>query len=161
MACTTGRLFAQFSFSNSAPPFLCGHRSARDRGRRSGRPAARPHETIRYGVVTAHIHTAPETIVSRMRTLVGQYRRCPFLDESSSKAFNVNPQRVNLLGTVRTFVKRLRESCKKTRDRDSARLATTFGANARVKYCRKLIGDGEQSQTEFSADVRARIQGQM
>ncbi len=126
-----------------------------------GGHAAKPHETIDTGVVTAHIITALQTIVSRNADPVGNIVVSITSIESSSKAFNVIPQRVNLLGTVRTLSNDLRDLAEKRVTEICEGIAATFGATAKVKYVRNYpVMVNHDEQTEFAADVARGISGQ-
>ncbi|MEP2258520.1 MAG: amidohydrolase, partial [Sulfitobacter pontiacus] len=99
-----------------------------------GGHAAKPHETIDTGVVTAHIITALQTIVSRNADPVGNIVVSITSIESSSKAFNVIPQKVKLMGTVRTMSKETRDLAEKRVHEICEGVASTFGGKAVVDY---------------------------
>jgi hippurate hydrolase len=125
-----------------------------------GGHAAKPNETIDTTVVTAHIITALQTIVSRNADPVGNIVVSITSIESSSKAFNVIPQRVNLLGTVRTLSNELRDLAEKRVVEICEGVAASFGAVARVKYVRNYpVMVNHPEQTEFAADVARQVAG--
>ena len=68
-----------------------------------GGHAAKPHETVDSTVVASHLVLALQTIASRNADPVDQIVVSVTSFETSSKAFNVIPQRVMLKGTVRTM----------------------------------------------------------
>ena len=80
--------------------------------------------------------------------------------ETSSKAFNVIPQRVQLKGTVRTMSKEMREIVE-TRIREICEgIATTFGGTVNVRYIRGYpVMVNSEEQTEFAADVARKVSG--
>ncbi|KHA52768.1 M20 aminoacylase family protein [Sulfitobacter geojensis] len=126
-----------------------------------GGHAAKPNETIDTTVVTAHIITALQTIVSRNADPIGNIVVSITSIESSSKAFNVIPQRVNLLGTVRTLSNELRDLAEKRVVEICEGVAASFGAVARVKYVRNYpVMVNHPEQTEFAADVARQVAGE-
>ncbi len=125
-----------------------------------GGHAAKPHETIDTMVVSAHIITALQSIVSRNADPVGNIVVSITSIESSSKAFNVIPQRVNLLGTVRTLSNDLRDLAQKRVGEICEGIAASFGAVARVNYKRNYpVMVNHAAQTEFAADVARSVSG--
>ncbi len=126
-----------------------------------GGHAAKPHETIDTMVVAAQTITALQSIVSRNADPIGNIVVSITSIESSSKAFNVIPQRVNLLGTVRTLSNDLRDLAEKRVKEICEGIAATFGATARVDYKRNYpVMVNHDAQTEFAADVAKSISGQ-
>ena len=125
-----------------------------------GGHAAKPHETIDTGVVTAHIITALQTIVSRNADPVGNIVVSITSIESSSKAFNVIPQRVQMKGTVRTMSADMRSLAEKRINEICNGIAGTFGGTADVTYHRGYpVMVNHEEQTEFAADVARSISG--
>jgi hippurate hydrolase len=125
-----------------------------------GGHAAKPHETIDTMVVTAQIITALQTIVSRNADPIGNIVVSITSIESSSKAFNVIPQRVNLMGTVRTLSNDLRDLAEKRVGEICEGIAATFGAVARVEYKRNYpVMVNHDDQTVFAADVARSVSG--
>ena len=125
-----------------------------------GGHAAKPHETIDTTVVSAHIVTALQTIVSRNADPIGNIVVSITSFETSSKAFNVIPQRVNMMGTVRTLSNDLRDLAEKRVTEICEGIATTFGATARVNYTRNYpVMVNHPEQTEFAADVARSVAG--
>ena len=125
-----------------------------------GGHAAKPHETIDTMVVTAQIITALQTIVSRNADPIGNIVVSITSIESSSKAFNVIPQRVNLMGTVRTLSNELRDLAEKRVTEICEGIAASFGAVARVNYKRNYpVMVNHEDQTAFAADVARSVSG--
>jgi hippurate hydrolase len=125
-----------------------------------GGHAAKPNETVDTTVVAAHIVTALQTIVSRNADPVGNIVVSITSFETSSKAFNVIPQKVQLKGTVRTLSGELRDLAEKRVVEICEGIAATFGAVARVRYERNypvMVNHGEQ--TEFAAAVARDVSG--
>lgn len=125
-----------------------------------GGHAAKPQETIDTTVVAAHIITALQTIVSRNADPIGNIVVSITSFETSSKAFNVIPQRVNMMGTVRTLSNDLRDLAEKRVVEICEGIAKTFGAVARVKYTRNYpVMVNHPEQTEFAAEVARSVSG--
>ncbi|MEW9919125.1 M20 aminoacylase family protein [Marimonas sp. MJW-29] len=126
-----------------------------------GGHAAKPHETIDTTVVTAHIITALQTIASRNADPIGNIVVSITSVETSSKAFNVIPQKVQMYGTVRTLSNELRDLAEKRMTEICEGVAATFGATARVNYKRNYpVMVNHPEQTEFAAEVAKGISGQ-
>tara|TARA_R110002094_G_scaffold479_2_gene2357 strand:+ start:8432 stop:9595 length:1164 start_codon:yes stop_codon:yes gene_type:complete len=125
-----------------------------------GGHAAKPHETIDTTVVASHIVTALQTIVSRNADPIGNIVVSITSLETSSKAFNVIPQRVTMLGTVRTLNNDLRDLAEKRVVEICEGIAASFGAKARVNYTRNYpVMVNHDAQTEFAADVARSVSG--
>ncbi|WP_339642421.1 M20 aminoacylase family protein [Jannaschia helgolandensis] len=125
-----------------------------------GGHAAKPHEVVDTCVMTAQFVTALQTIVSRNADPVDQIVVSVTSLESSSKAFNVIPQRVQVKGTVRTMSDAMRDLAEQ-RIRDiSAGICATFGGSADVTYHRSyptMVNHDEQ--TAFAAEVATAVSG--
>ena len=125
-----------------------------------GGHAAKPNETVDTTVVASHMVTALQTIVSRNADPVGNIVVSITSFETSSKAFNVIPQKVHLKGTVRTLSGELRDLAEKRVVEICEGIATTFGAVARVRYERNYpVMVNHEAQTEFAADVARDVSG--
>ena len=119
-----------------------------------GGHAAKPNETIDTTVVASQIVTALQTIVSRNADPVGNIVVSITSFETSSNAYNVIPQKVQLKGTVRTMSLELRDLAEKRVNEISAGIASAMGAVARVTYNRNYpVMVNHDEQTEFAADV--------
>ena len=126
-----------------------------------GGHAAKPHETIDTTVVASQIVTALQTIVSRNANPVDNIVVSITSFETSSKAFNVIPQRVQLLGTVRTLSNEMRDLAEKRVNEICTGIAASFGATAKVIYTRNYpVMVNHEGQTEFAADVARSVSGQ-
>ncbi|MEE4189770.1 MAG: M20 aminoacylase family protein [Roseobacter sp.] len=125
-----------------------------------GGHAAKPHETVDPTVVASHIILAAQTIASRNADPVGQIVVSVTGIETSSQAFNVIPQRVQLKGTVRTLAADMRDLAEERLTRLATGVADSFGATARVIYQRNYpVTVNTQAQTEFAADVARAVSG--
>jgi amidohydrolase len=96
---------------------------------------ALPEHTIDPIVVSAHIITALQTIVSRNTDPLDS---CVVTVGSlhAGDAFNVIPEVATLIGTVRTYSKKVYNTVPGLITRISTGIAESFGAKAEVKYSR-------------------------
>jgi hippurate hydrolase len=125
-----------------------------------GGHAAKPQETVDSTVAAAHLVLALQTIVSRNADPVGQIVVSVTSFETSSKAFNVIPQRVTLRGTVRTLSREMRDLAERRLKAIAESTATTFGATAAIDYMRGYpVMVNSDEQTEFAADVARAVSG--
>lgn len=125
-----------------------------------GGHAAKPHETIDTTVVASHIVIAAQSIASRNADPVDQIVVSVTSFETSSKAFNVIPQRVTLKGTVRTLSDEMRNLAEMRLKKIAEGVAESFGAEARVEYARNYpVMVNHPEQTEFAASVAASVAG--
>ncbi|MDX8352369.1 M20 aminoacylase family protein [Cognatiyoonia sp. IB215182] len=125
-----------------------------------GGHAAKPQETIDTTVVASHVVLALQTIVSRNANPVDQVVVSVTSFETSSKAHNVIPQRVNLRGTVRTLNAETRDLAEKRLTDVVQGTAATFGAKAKVDYMRGYpVMVNSEDQTEFAMEVAKSVSG--
>ncbi len=125
-----------------------------------GGHAAKPHETVDSTLVASHVVVALQSIVSRNADPVGQIVVSVTSFETSSKAFNVIPQRVALRGTVRTLSREMRELAEMRLQALIETTALAYGAVAQVKYMRGypvMVNSAEQS--DFAAEVARSVSG--
>lgn len=126
-----------------------------------GGHAAKPQETVDSTLVAAHCVTALQSIASRNADPVDQIVVSVTSIESSSKAFNVIAQRVEMKGTVRTMSPEMRDLAEKRLDEICNGVCATFGATAKVTYFRGypcMVNHPEQ--TEFAAEVAKSVSGE-
>ena len=125
-----------------------------------GGHAAKPHETVDSTVVASHMVLAAQTIASRNADPVDQVVVSVTAFETSSKAFNVIPQRVSLKGTVRTMTGVMRDLAERRLKEIVQGVASTFSATAKVKYTRNYpVMVNHAAQTEFAANVARKVSG--
>lgn len=125
-----------------------------------GGHAAKPHETVDSTVVASHVVLALQSIVSRNADPVGQIVVSVTSIESSSTAFNVIPQRVQLKGTVRTMASDLRALAETRLTAIAEGTAAALGAVARVTYHRgSPVMVNHEEQTAFAAQVATAVSG--
>jgi hippurate hydrolase len=125
-----------------------------------GGHAAKPQETIDTTVMAAQAVLALQTIAARNADPVEQIVVSVTSFETSSKAFNVIPQRVQMKGTVRTMSNDIRDLAEKRIKEICAGVAATFGGTAEVTYHRGYpVMANHEEQTEFAAKVATDISG--
>ncbi|SLN76043.1 M20 aminoacylase family protein [Roseisalinus antarcticus] len=125
-----------------------------------GGHAAKPHETIDSNVVAAHVTLALQTIVSRTVDPVEQCVVSVTALESSSQAYNVLPQRVRMLGTVRTLNEAVRDLAEERLNTIAKGTAEAFGATARVVYKRNYpVMANHEAETGHAADAARAVAG--
>lgn len=126
-----------------------------------GGHAAKPQETVDTVVMASHAITALQSIVSRNADPIDRAVVSITSFETSSNAFNVIPQKVQIMGTVRTMSAEMRDLAEKRVNEICSGIATTFGGVARVSYHRNYpVMANHDEQTEFAADVARSISGQ-
>ena len=129
------------------------------RGR--GGHAAFPHLTVDPVVVAAHVITALQTIASRSVDPVDAVvlSLCS-MQTSQTGAFNVIPDSVRMLGTVRTFKPQTRDFAEKRVAEMAGRVAEAFGARAEVRYTRGYPATvNSPAEAQFAARVGERVFG--
>ncbi|MVO15829.1 M20 aminoacylase family protein [Parasedimentitalea huanghaiensis] len=125
-----------------------------------GGHAAMPQKTVDTTVMAAQAVMALQTIASRNADPVDQIVVSVTSFETSSKAFNVIPQSVQLKGTVRTMSAEMRDLAEKRINEICSGVAATFGGSADVTYIRGYPAMvNHEEQTEFAADVARKVSG--
>ncbi len=126
-----------------------------------GGHAAKPHETIDPVVMASQLITALQTIASRNADPTEQVVVSVTSVETSSKAFNIIPQSVNLLGTVRTLSVDLQDMAEARMNTLCDAMAAGFGGQITLEYERSYpVMDNHAVQTEFAADVARKVSGE-
>ncbi len=125
-----------------------------------GGHAAKPHETVDTTVMAAQLVLALQTIVSRNADPVDQIVVSVTSFETSSKAFNVIPQRVQLKGTVRTQTPEMRSLAAERIKALSESISAAFGGTADVTYHDGYpVMVNSEEQTAFARDVATSVSG--
>jgi hippurate hydrolase len=125
-----------------------------------GGHAAKPHDTVDTTLMASHIVVAAQSIASRNADPVDQVVVSITSFETSSKAFNVIPQRVTLKGTVRTMSTEMRDLAEKRLGEIAKGIAATFGGTADVNYMRNYpVMVNHEEQTNFAAEVAEKVSG--
>ena len=125
-----------------------------------GGHAAKPNATVDTTVMTSQAVLTLQTIASRNADPVDQVVVSVTSIESSSKAFNVIPQRVTIKGTVRTMSTQMRDMAEKRIIEICNGTAATFGGTADINYIRGYpVMVNSEDQTEFAASVAMAVSG--
>jgi amidohydrolase len=125
-----------------------------------GGHAAKPQETIDSTVVGSTLVLALQTIASRNADPIGQIVVSVTSFETSSKAFNVIPQRVHLKGTVRTMSGEMRDLAETRMKEISAGIAATYGAKIEVNYKRNYpVMVNHEEHTAYAAEAARAVSG--
>jgi hippurate hydrolase len=125
-----------------------------------GGHAAKPQETVDTTVMAAQTVLALQTIASRNADPVDQVVVSVTSFETSSNAFNVIPQKVQLKGTVRTMSKEMRDLAETRIKAICNGIAATFGGTADITYNRGYpVMVNSDEQTAFAAKVASDIAG--
>jgi amidohydrolase len=125
-----------------------------------GGHAAKPNETVDTMVMASQAVLTLQTIASRNADPVDQLVVSVTSIESSSKAFNVIPQRIDIRGTVRTMSSEMRDMAEKRIAQICNGTAATFGGTAVINYMRGYpVMVNSEVQAEFAAQVATSISG--
>lgn len=125
-----------------------------------GGHAAKPHETIDPVVMSAQLITALQTIASRNADPTEQVVVSVTSVETSSTAFNIIPQSVHLMGTVRTLSVELQDMAEARMQALCDAVASGFGGQITLDYERSYpVMDNHADQTDFAADVARKVAG--
>ncbi|MEL7152563.1 MAG: M20 aminoacylase family protein [Pseudomonadota bacterium] len=125
-----------------------------------GGHAAKPHETIDTTVMASQLVVALQTIASRNADPVDQIvvSVCGF--QTSSNAFNVIPQTVEIKGTIRTMTPEMRGLAEERFKAICAGVADTYGGTATVTWHKGYpVMTNSDDQTRFAAEVATVVSG--
>ncbi len=145
-----------------AGPILAAADEIRIEVRGTGGHAAMPHLTVDPVVAAAHIITALQTVASRTVSPVDAVvvSICS-MQTSQLGAFNVSPDTVKMLGTVRSFRPETRDLAERRIVEIASSVAAGFGAQASVEYLRGYPATVNSArEAELAARVGARVFGQ-
>ncbi|MDF0602915.1 M20 family metallopeptidase [Psychromarinibacter sp. C21-152] len=125
-----------------------------------GGHAAKPQEGIDPTVAASHVVIALQTIASRNVDPTEQVVVSVTSFETSSKAFNVIPQRVSLRGTIRTLDAQVREQAGQRLREIAARQAEVFGAEAKIDWLPGYpVMVNADTETDYAAEVARAVAG--
>ena len=125
-----------------------------------GGHAAKPHETVDPIVMAGQLVTALQTITSRSADPTEQLVVSVTSVNSSSNAFNVIPQSVHLLGTVRTMSGAVRDLAEARMQSLCDSIGAGFGGTVTLDYKRSYpVMVNHEEQTEFAARVARSVSG--
>ncbi|UTS80012.1 M20 aminoacylase family protein [Phaeobacter piscinae] len=119
-----------------------------------GGHAAKPQETADTTVMMCSLITALQTIVSRNVDPVMQGVLSITSAETSSKAYNVIPDRAEVKGTIRTHSPQVREQIPERLRAVTAGIAQSFGGSAEVEFVNGVpvtINDAEATTCAHAA----------
>ena len=144
-----------------AGPVLAATDEIRIHVRGKGGHAAMPHLTVDPVVVAAHIITALQTIASRnVSPLDAIVVSVCSMETSQTGVFNVIPDAVKLIGTVRTFRPETQTLAEERIREIASGVAGALGASAEVEYIRGYPATvNTPREAEFAAHVAERIFG--
>ncbi|MGQ3486578.1 M20 aminoacylase family protein [Roseovarius pacificus] len=126
-----------------------------------GGHAAKPHDTIDPVVIASHLVLALQSIVSRNADPTEQAVVSVTAMKTGSDAFNVIPDRVDLLGTARSLSPEMRDLIQTRMQALCDSLPAGFGGRAVLEYERNYpVMVNHDAQTEFAADVARSVSGQ-
>ena len=125
-----------------------------------GGHAAKPQETVDTTVMGAQLVMALQTIASRNADPIDRLVVSVTSFETSSKAFNVIPQKAHIRGTVRTMSGEMRDLAEKRMTEICAGVAATYGGTITLDYQRNYpVMVNSEEQTAFAADVATSVAG--
>ena len=129
--------------------------------RGTGGHGAFPHLAADPVVAAAHVITALQTIASRnVEPVDAVVVSICSLATSQIGAFNVIPDGVELIGTVRTFRAQTRDLAERRVKEIAAKVADAFGAKAEVEYTRGYPATvNTPRESEFAAQVGRKVFG--
>ncbi|OSI76107.1 amidohydrolase [Bradyrhizobium canariense] len=124
-----------------------------------GGHAAAPHRTVDPVVIAAQIILGLQTLVSRStdptEALVISVTKL-----KAANANNIIPDQVEMGGTVRTLVPRLRDFAERQILASSSGIARGFGADVEFKYVRSVpVTSNHTEETNLAIDVARRFVG--
>lgn len=125
-----------------------------------GGHAAKPHSTVDPTVIASHVILALQSIASRNVDPMEHVVVSITSFETSSNAYNVIPDEVELRGTIRTMLPKVRIMAEQ-RIKDIACLtAEAYGAVAEINFISGYpVMVNSQTQTDFAAKVAENVSG--
>ena len=122
--------------------------------------AAMPHLSVDPVVISAHIITALQTIVSRNVDPI-QSAVLSTTKINGGSAFNIIPMNVEICGTVRALDPEVRENVKARLISTAQSIAASFGGKADVDYKDGYpVTMNAPAQTEFAASIAQKLVGE-
>ncbi len=126
-----------------------------------GGHAAKPHDTVDPTVVGAQIVLALQSIASRSTDPLDSIVVSVTSFVTSSQAYNVIPQAVQLRGTVRTLTKETRALAEQRLRAIVGNTAEAFGAKAAIDYIQGYpVMANHPAETDHARAVASAISGQ-
>jgi hippurate hydrolase len=125
-----------------------------------GGHAAKPQETVDPTVMGAQLVNAMQSIVSRNADPVEQLVVSVTSFQTSSNAFNVIPQSVDIKGTVRTMATALRDLAETRIKEIAAGIAAAYGGEITVHYERNYpVMANHETETDHARAAAVAVSG--
>ena len=125
-----------------------------------GGHGAKPHETLDSTVAACQVVLGLQTIASRNVDPNKEIVVSVTSFRTSSSAFNVIPQRVELKGTVRTLDEATHDLAEERLRAITGNIAAAFGCEARIDYLRNYpVMVNSETETEYAAQAARRVSG--
>ena len=125
-----------------------------------GGHAAKPHNTVDTTIAAAQVVIALQTIASRNVDPTEQVVVSVTSFETSSKAFNVIPQRVHLKGTVRTMSNATRDLVEERLKALATHTAAAYGATVEIDYRRGYpVMTNHEEHTDYAIAAAKAVSG--
>jgi hippurate hydrolase len=125
-----------------------------------GGHAAKPQETIDTTVMAAQAVVTLQTIASRNADPIDRLVVSVTSFETSSKAFNVIPQSVQIKGTVRTMSPEMRDLAETRIKAICEGVAATFGGTVEINYQRNYpVMINAEVETEYAIAAARKVAG--
>lgn len=127
-----------------------------------GGHGAHPYLAIDPVLVSAHIITAAQSLVSRnVSPLDNAVVSLCSVHAGEPTAFSVIPREARIVGTVRTFRREVQEMIEERLARLVESVALGFGATARLKYLRNYPATiNSEREARFAGDAAAAVVGE-
>lgn len=126
-----------------------------------GGHAAKPQETVDTTLMAAQAVTAIQSIVSRNADPTKNIVVSITSFETSSKAFNVIPQTVTLMGTVRTMDPEVRDLAERRLSEICEGIAVTYGGSVSVDYMRNYpVMANHEAETDYAIEAAKAVSGE-
>jgi hippurate hydrolase len=119
-----------------------------------GGHGAKPHMTVDTTVMMCHMISALQTIVSRNMDPIEKAVMTLTSAETSSKAFNVIPDRAEVRGTIRTHSEEVRAMIPKRIKEIAEGVAQTFGGSVEVEMRIGVpVTINDEAATEYAREA--------
>ena len=126
-----------------------------------GGHAAKPQETVDTTLMASQAVTALQSIVSRNADPVQNIVVSITSFVTSSEAFNVIPQSVKMMGTVRTMSPETRDLAEQRVTEICQGIAQTFGGTVEVNYQRNYpVMVNHETETDYAREAAKAVSGQ-
>lgn len=149
------------AFAIRPGPMLAAADDLRIRVTGIGGHAARPHACVDTTLVAAQILQGLQGVVARSIDPLENAVVSITSFKTGSESFNVIPQSVEMLGTVRTLEPHVQTLCERRIRELAEGIAGAFGARAEVSYIRGYpVTANDPRHASFAADVAEAVAGE-